>query len=171
MVDLPEAKAILLGRVGRHEEALRIYVYRLQDFKSAEESACGHSHLETALTVSGRYCSRAYATEPDPRGIFLTLLRMYLRPNEKDPLLIGPALSLIANHGFQLDAKAVIDLLPPLITLEDVKTFLMRTIRNDFAKRNESRVIKGLSTARKEEVDRFLLDLQVKRVRVTDQRM
>lgn len=35
--DLFEAKAILLGRMGRHDSALEIYVYRLQDFLKAEE--------------------------------------------------------------------------------------------------------------------------------------
>lgn len=35
--DLYEAKAILLGRMGRHDNALEIYVYRLQDFVKAEE--------------------------------------------------------------------------------------------------------------------------------------
>jgi len=34
--ELPEMKAILLGRMGRHDEALRIYVYRLEDYTSAE---------------------------------------------------------------------------------------------------------------------------------------
>lgn len=32
-----EAKAILLGRLGRHENALEIYVHRLQDYLKAEE--------------------------------------------------------------------------------------------------------------------------------------
>ena len=35
--DLFEAKAILLGRMGRHDSALEVYVYRLQDFMKAEE--------------------------------------------------------------------------------------------------------------------------------------
>jgi hypothetical protein len=34
--EMPEMKAILLGRMGRHDEALRIYVYRLQEYTSAE---------------------------------------------------------------------------------------------------------------------------------------
>lgn len=33
---MPEARAILLGRMGKHEEALKIYVYRLQDYSAAE---------------------------------------------------------------------------------------------------------------------------------------
>lgn len=35
---MPEARAILLGRMGKHEEALKIYVYRLQDYAAAESS-------------------------------------------------------------------------------------------------------------------------------------
>lgn len=34
--EMPEMKAILLGRMGRHDEALRIYVNRLEDYTSAE---------------------------------------------------------------------------------------------------------------------------------------
>ena len=35
-IDLPEVRAILLGRQGRHEDALRIYVYQLEDYEAAE---------------------------------------------------------------------------------------------------------------------------------------
>ena len=37
IVDCYEAKAILLGRLGRHDGALEIYAYRLQNFQKAEE--------------------------------------------------------------------------------------------------------------------------------------
>lgn len=39
VVDLFEARAILLGRLGRHEHALELYVYRLHDYIKAEEYA------------------------------------------------------------------------------------------------------------------------------------
>lgn len=45
--DLFEAKAILLGRMGRHDGALEIYVYRLQDFLKAEE--CVRNSVIAAL--------------------------------------------------------------------------------------------------------------------------
>ncbi len=35
--DFHEARAILLGRLGRHDQALETYVYRLQDYSKAEE--------------------------------------------------------------------------------------------------------------------------------------
>lgn len=35
--DMHEARAILLGRLGRHEGALQIYVYQLEDHATAEQ--------------------------------------------------------------------------------------------------------------------------------------
>lgn len=37
IVDMFEARAVLLGRLGRHEAALETYVYRLRDYIKAEE--------------------------------------------------------------------------------------------------------------------------------------
>ena len=110
---------------------------------------------------------------PDPHGIFLLLLRIYLRPapSSQGPILLDPALSLIAKNGVRLAATEVLALLPPLVTMEDVRAFLIRTLRDGYARRNEHRVVKQLVGARKEEVERVLMGLQVKRVRVTDQRM
>lgn len=39
LLALFEARAILLGRLKRHEPALEIYVYRLHDYDAAEEFA------------------------------------------------------------------------------------------------------------------------------------
>lgn len=35
--DLFEARAMLLGRLGRHDQALELYVYRMHDYIKAEE--------------------------------------------------------------------------------------------------------------------------------------
>lgn len=151
---MPEARAILLGRMGKHEDALRIYIYRLKDYSAAE-----------------RYCSKVYSTSPDPKGIFLLLLRLYLRPSTPDPVLLGPALGLIGSQGTRLDAKEVLDLLPPLVTMEDVRSFFIKTLRDGRKRRNEAKIVRGLVGARKEEVDRALMGLQENRVRITEQRM
>ena len=170
--EMPEARAILLGRMGNHEEALRIYVYLLKDFAAAEAYVVPSIARRPSLRPL-RYCARVYAKNPDPHGVFLLLLRIYLRPppNTTENVLLGPALSLIAKHGVRLDANDVLALLPPLITMEDVRSFFIRTLRDGHAKRHEHRVVKQLVGARKEEVERVLMGFQVKRVRVTDQRV
>lgn len=151
---MPEARAILLGRMGKHEDALRLYIYRLTDHAAAE-----------------RYCAKVFATEPNPKGIFLLLLRLYLRPSPSDPVLLTPALGLITSQGTRLDAKEVLEMLPPLVTMEDVRAFFVKTLREGRKRRNEARIVRGLVGARKEEVERALMDVQGNRVRITDQRM
>ncbi|WWD16424.1 hypothetical protein CI109_100850 [Kwoniella shandongensis] len=159
--ELPEARAILLGRMGKHEEALRIYVYKLEDYIAAEA-----------------YCVRNYSDNPQ---IFLLLLQIYLRPvpstvagqtsTPPSKSLLAPALSLISKHSTSLPPSPVLDLLPPLVPMSDVQAFFTRTLRDDHSKMNEKRVVRNIVKGRKEEVERILLGLEVKRVRVTDQRI
>ncbi|KAK8861657.1 hypothetical protein IAR55_002480 [Kwoniella newhampshirensis] len=158
--EMPEARAILLGRMGKHEEALRIYVSKLEDYTAAET-----------------YCVRNY---PNNAQIFLLLLQIYLRPlpsttsAKSQPLtkaLLAPALSLISKHSTSLPPSPVLDLLPPLVPMSDVQAFFMRTLREDHSKMNDKRVVSSLVKGRREEVERVLLGLEVKRVRVTDQRI
>ena len=41
--DMQDARAVLLGRLGRHEGALQIYVYQLEDHTTAEQCVCAAS--------------------------------------------------------------------------------------------------------------------------------
>ena len=49
--DLYEARAILLGRMGRHEHALELYAYKLGDFKKAEEYVRQHPLLSCSYST------------------------------------------------------------------------------------------------------------------------
>ncbi|KAJ7116484.1 hypothetical protein C8R44DRAFT_209802 [Mycena epipterygia] len=150
--DLFEARAILLGRFGRHDQALELYVYRLQDYLKAEE-----------------HCMRVYRAGTETSNVYLTLLRIYLRPTVKSGAdLLQPALQLIARHSPQLDAVDTLQLLPPLVTTQDIRTFLIGALR---APTFDTRVIRNLSKAHGDQVERKLMALQTKRVKVTDSRM
>ncbi|KAI0833228.1 hypothetical protein BC628DRAFT_1342704 [Trametes gibbosa] len=152
--DLFEAKAILLGRLGRHDSALEVYAYRLQDFHKAEE-----------------YCKRVYAPNSATAHVFLTLLRTYLLPGPSAPAaadLLPPALDLISRHSPRLDPVATLQLLPPLVTAQDVRAFLLEALR---APLFDTRVVRSVHKAREEQVARRLMVLQSKRVRITDSRI
>ena len=43
-----EARAILLGKLGRHDQALELYAYRLQDYLKAEQCV---SHLNGLIFI------------------------------------------------------------------------------------------------------------------------
>ncbi|KAM5530078.1 hypothetical protein V8D89_016261 [Ganoderma adspersum] len=152
--DLFEAKAILLGRLGRHDSALEVYVYRLQDFLKAEE-----------------YCKRIYRPNSPTANVFLTLLRIYLLPSPSAPpaaSLLPPALELISRHSPRLDPVATLQLLPPLVTAEDVSAFLLEALREPLF---DTRVVRNVHKAREEQVARRLIALQSKRVRITESRI
>lgn len=123
------------------------------------------------FTVDISYCTRVYNRDPDPHGIFLHLLKLYLRPTPPNEPLVAPALDLVARHGPHVDAAVVLALLPPLVPVKDLKDFFVSTLGTARAKRNEHRVVRGLLSARRSQVERLVLGLEVKRVRITDQRI
>ncbi|KII89843.1 hypothetical protein PLICRDRAFT_108036 [Plicaturopsis crispa FD-325 SS-3] len=149
--DLFEARAILLGRLGRHDQALEMYAYRLKDFLKAEE-----------------YCKRVYQPGTPTSGIFLTLLRIYLRSTPDNSDYLTPALDLISRHSRRLDAIEALHLLPPLVTAEDVRTFLIEALRAPIF---DAQVIREISKARNEQLARKLMSIETKRVKITDSRI
>ena len=51
LIDLFEARAILLGKLGRHDSALELYVYRLRDYTKAERYTDFRPSVEQPLTL------------------------------------------------------------------------------------------------------------------------
>lgn len=150
--DLFEARAMLLGKLGRHGQALELYVYRLQDFFKAEE-----------------YCMKYYRAGTETSTIYLQLLRIYLRPTvTTDADLLRPALDLISRHSPRLDPVETIHLLPPLVTAQDVRTFLFEALR---APVFDTNVVRQIHKAKNDQMANRLMSLQSKRVRVTDTRI
>lgn len=105
----------------------------------------------------------------ETQNIFLTLLRIYLRPLVKtaDDLL-RPALELIERHGPRLDPEETLQLLPPLVSARDVRIFLIGALR---VPRFDARVVREVALARKDQVARKLMYLEANRVKITDSRM
>lgn len=169
-LDLHEARAVLLGRLGRHDQALEAYVYRLQDFKKAEEwvslTTYGMSH---ELTTASRYCKHVYKAGSETDNVFLTLLRIYLRPTvQLSTDLLAPALDLISRHSPRLDSVETLQLLPPLVTAQDIRAFLIEGLRVPVF---DTQVVRQISKARNDQLARRLMSLQSRRVKVTDSRM
>ncbi|KAI6108169.1 hypothetical protein F5141DRAFT_100478 [Pisolithus sp. B1] len=150
--DLYEARAILLGRMGRHEHALELYAYKLGNFQKAEE-----------------YCKRAYHPHTETSTIFLTLLKLYLRPTTKDlPNLLPPALDLMRRQSHRLDPVETLELLPPLVSAKEVQKFLHQALRMPLY---DKHVIREISKARSEQLAATLMILESRHVKVTDSRI
>ncbi|KAK7506799.1 hypothetical protein BaRGS_00001650, partial [Batillaria attramentaria] len=135
-----EERAIILGRLGRHEQALAIYIHLLQDMRLAEE-----------------YCNIHYDKDKEEsKDVYLYLLKMYLQPPDMSMLGMAPgdtatakpsqtaALKLLEDHAHKIDVAKALELLPSTIRIRDILTFLENVLENMASERRHNQVLKSL---------------------------
>jgi hypothetical protein len=148
-----------------------------------------------------RYCKRVYDEDSSilkKSSIFVTLLNVYLHPRRGDnqnnnkstatttttspggelankeqqhPAQLEPALRLLSKYGSRMDANYVLEILPPLLTIQELQIFLDKSIRKSISWQNNHKVVKRVRTARMDQVDLFLVKLEGRRVKITDGRL
>ncbi|CAO3612687.1 unnamed protein product [Cunninghamella echinulata] len=158
--DLFDERAILLSRIGQHDQALDIYVYKLKNYSMAEE-----------------YCTKIYREDPEKGGkMYLTLLRVYLQPStgngkpKRKPLL-EPALDLLAHHGSHVDASEVLSILPFHTPLQGLFPFFEKYLRESNRSINRDRIVKNLLKAEQFQVQEQLAYYQSRAIKITEERM
>merc|ERR1712142_256434 len=143
-----EERAILLGRSGRHEDALAIYVVVLNDLVEAEA-----------------YCERvinAPDASTDAKQVFLHLLRLYLDPQSAgsdsvhcpanasgtrglDPgERVRHAFRLLEAHPGSIDTVKALEMLPSSIPVSDVCLFLENVIKEKASCKRNAQILKSL---------------------------
>lgn len=149
-----EERAILMGKLGRHEEALAIYVYILKDHKMAED-----------------YCKITYVPdEPENKKVFFYLFRLYLTSSDYRCLGVNAsnydlplqpdvqsALRLLAQFPAQLDAIEVLNLLPSCTSVPEVMPYLECVLSDAFSHKRNASILRSL--------------LHSERLQVVEQRM
>ncbi|KAJ2960262.1 hypothetical protein NQZ79_g4423 [Umbelopsis isabellina] len=153
--DLFEERAILLSRIGQHDQALNIYVYKLQNYRMAED-----------------YCSRIYQQDSEKgHRMFLALLRVYLQPAGGASPLIEPALELLARHGWQIDASEVLSTLPSETHVQGLYPFFEKSIRESNRLHYQNMIVKNLLKAEQLQVQEKMTYYRSRSVRITEDRM
>ncbi|KAI7874387.1 hypothetical protein K492DRAFT_137936 [Lichtheimia hyalospora FSU 10163] len=153
--DLFEERAILLSRIGQHDQALDIYVYKLKNYSMAEE-----------------YCTKIYREDPiKGERMYLTLLRVYLQPKHHEQPLLQPALDLLAHHGSHINASEVLTILPLSTGLHGLFPFFEKYIRETNKKRNMDMIVRNLLKAEQIQVEEQLTYFQSRAVKITEDRM
>uniref|UniRef100_A0A673LV91 Vam6/Vps39-like protein n=1 Tax=Sinocyclocheilus rhinocerous TaxID=307959 RepID=A0A673LV91_9TELE len=140
---LLEERALLLGRMGKHEQALFIYVHILKDTRMAEEYCHGHYDPST----NGN------------KDVYLSLLRMYLSP--PDVHFLGPikmelcepqanlqaALKVLQLHHSKLNTTKAINLLPANTQIREIQVFLESVLEEKAGRKRFDQVLKSLLQA------------------------
>nr|XP_061798818.1 vam6/Vps39-like protein [Nerophis lumbriciformis] len=140
---LLEERALLLGRMGKHEQALFIYVHVLKDTHMAEEYC--HSHYSSSVETD--------------KDVYLSLLRMYLSP--PDARCLGPikmelsepqanlqaALRVLELHHSKLNTTKAINLLPANTQIREIRVFLESVLEEKAERKRCNQVLKSLLQA------------------------
>ena len=163
-----EERALLLGRSGRHEEALAIYIYVLKDDKMAE-----------------KYCRRQYEqNQEENRNVYLSLVKIYLRPQDLPSLglpqstysgcvlepKIQQALEILNKYNQRIDVAQTLDLLPATTEVKAIRVFLMRVLQDKLQHRRNSMVLKSLLYRDQLQVKEQLIFYQSKKCVITEER-
>jgi tetratricopeptide (TPR) repeat protein len=139
--DMYEERALILERLGRHEQALSIYTTILKDMNKAQE-----------------YCIKVYEkNDPSRREVFTILMRMLLNPPtslmpgvvltpeeaDKEPDLRS-AIKLLHDFAPFIEPFRALKCLPDDNEVQEIQNFLKTSVQNHFSERRKLLIQKGL---------------------------
>ncbi|RIB02187.1 vacuolar sorting protein 39 domain 2-domain-containing protein [Gigaspora rosea] len=152
--DFYEARAVLLSRLGQHDQALNIYVHKLQNEQLAEE-----------------YCVKNYKDDDPKKNVFISLLRVYLRPNNGEHMMIEPAMRLLSRHGSRINASDVLNMIPSSTKISQLYSFFEKNMRESNRNRNMNLIVKNLLKANQVQAEEQLMFYRSRRVKIDEDRM
>ncbi|CAL1543565.1 unnamed protein product [Lymnaea stagnalis] len=160
--DFHEERAILLGRLGRHEQALHIYIHMLNNLNKALE-----------------FCAMNYEKDKDGnKDVYYLLLKMMLRgkvDHGEDHIdgvsrkQMDTALGILQLHANKIDTAKALELLPSTTKLSDILTFLENVMEHQAARRRSNQILKSMLYAENLEVTEHLIHKQAVKVCVTEE--
>lgn len=166
---LCEERAIVVGKLGQHEEALSIFIYVLNNPKRAEE-----------------YCSAVHKKKlPNSKDIFFLLLKLYLHPPDSlssiqlqrkmsvssanrssssanyAPINLGAKIvKLLNEHGDKIDPLKAIAALPDEFELVRLREYLSVTLKKKLRECHEKEMFRQLIMSKFYQVQKTWIQLQ-----------
>ncbi|XP_053608252.1 vam6/Vps39-like protein [Plodia interpunctella] len=163
-----EERAIILGKLGRHEQALAIYVQILGDVQRAI-----------------RYCENiCLSSKNKNQDVYVILMNILVNP-EQSGVLSGPlakvprhpdtakpdletALNILEKHGDNISVLKALAVLPDAVPLTRLKSFLECALDGQLALKRRTQVLKGLLYAEHMQVQEQKHHHESKSVMITD---
>lgn len=162
--DLFEERAIILGKLGKHEKVLAIHIQILGDIDKATS-----------------YCEDVYDPSNEATGnVFVILINTLLIPPITPPYSnvplhpsclqpnIDAVLELLERHATKLNPHAVLQILPDHIPLIRLRSFLETALHHSLERRRNNQILKGLLYAENLQIQEQRMHLESKSVAITE---
>ncbi|XP_046383475.1 vam6/Vps39-like protein [Ischnura elegans] len=138
---LYEEKAIVLGKLGHHEQVLSLYISFLQDIQQAIN-----------------YCEKTYQLHCEGYDeVYVILIKMLINPPESWILGVQPvkppkpdvdlALELLSQNASKMNPMKALSVLPDDVPLWKVKKFMETSLHGILNERRNVQVLRGLLAA------------------------
>ncbi|KAJ3294644.1 Vam6/Vps39-like protein [Borealophlyctis nickersoniae] len=132
-----EERATVLSRLGRHEDALRIYTEKIRNYQ-----------------LANMYCEKHYnPIHPTSKDVFLILLRLYLDLVSSGQIEMTIVVSFLGLYGPCIDGRKALKLLPSTIPLSDLVVYFEKTLHDMHRVHNMDDVVKNLLKAERYQVN------------------
>uniref|UniRef100_A0A1B6EG03 Vacuolar sorting protein 39/Transforming growth factor beta receptor-associated domain-containing protein n=2 Tax=Clastoptera arizonana TaxID=38151 RepID=A0A1B6EG03_9HEMI len=159
---LYEERAIILGKLNKHEQALSIYVTVLGDIQRAKE-----------------YCDKVYSQSgKETHQVYVILMKLLINPPENWLVGITPPIPPQPDIETALDLlEGNADRIPPLDALKEIpnsvpviriKHFLTTSLQKQLNHRRTTQVLKGLLYAEHLQVQEARMQLESKNVIISE---
>ncbi|KAK4324087.1 hypothetical protein Pmani_005270 [Petrolisthes manimaculis] len=139
---LHRERAVLLGRLGQHHQALTLYIHTLTD-------------TDAALN----YCHTHYSSSGNGSEVYLILLKLLLSPSDvrKSPTAstikqqsaaptdVKGVLKLLQNYLHCIDLSQALKVLPDDVTLNLLQPFVRTSLGHASISRREKQLTRGLT--------------------------
>ncbi|XP_072024948.1 vam6/Vps39-like protein [Amphiura filiformis] len=161
-----EERALLLGRLGKHEQALAIYAHLLKDTRRAED-----------------YCRRNYAIDREGNiDVYLCLFRTYISPPDPDSLRImeniqpppepniNAALEVLEFHHDKIDTAKALEMLPDTTQVKNVYVFMKKVLEGKAMVKRSNQILKSLFYSENLQVREQHIHYQSSKCVITEER-
>ncbi|KAG0224780.1 transforming growth factor, beta receptor associated protein 1 [Mortierella sp. GBA43] len=161
-------KAILLSRLDKYEDCIKILVRDVKDYQGVE-IFCLNAGVFRNPSRRGSKSHGSEAPPPPPpkeplndnekrQKLFMLLLQEYLHMAQ-DQGGMTLTLRLLDSHSSFLDPSEVIPLLPSYWSVELLQRYLLRSLRRNYHEFKEIEIIKGLSLGENLKISEELFQL------------
>ncbi len=151
----PEERAIVLGKMGKHSEALNIYVNMLNDTDKAEA-----------------YCQHVYANnKPESKQVYYELLQTYLK-SEYEEIRIGASIRLLNAHSNEIGSCRSLELLPAeLMKCKNLSPFFESMLNRLERNKHNVQIVNRLMFSLELQIHETKIMCQDKKFLVNDEQM
>ncbi|XP_011145192.1 vam6/Vps39-like protein isoform X1 [Harpegnathos saltator] len=172
-----EERAIILGRLGRHQQAISIYISLLNDIPRA---------IQYCHNVYTRYQNQNRADRQKQTDnadeVYVLLIQQLLKPDNEGVLMAGchtesqrtaqpdleMALQLLEENASKINPMKALEVLPDSVPIGRIRRFLEVSLQNNLNTRRRMQVLKGLLYAEHLQVQEQRMHYESQNVLMTE---